>query len=181
MNLFEKLKKDESCEDEKLTDRVFMRSIITSFFAIIMCIIMLGASTYAWFTTSINSTSTIASASYVLSITAQGDENKDNVSEPIYNSDKIDGNSVYTFKENVAYTITVTSVEKDTTGKTGYIKLKIGDTVFVSQQIDRGQTISFTLTYTEETKVTIIEGWGTSSVPIEDRDIISGENYSNLK
>ena len=181
MKLFEKLKKDESCEDEKLTDKVFMRSIITSFFAIIMCIIMLGASTYAWFTTSIETTETITSAVYVLSITAQGDENNDSVTEPIYHSDVVDGNSVYKLKKDVDYIITVTSVEEDTTGKTGYIKLQIGDKVFISQQIDRGQTISFTLTYTEETYVTIIEGWGTSSVLPEDRDIKGGVKYSDLK
>lgn len=181
MNLFEKFKKDESCEDDKLTDKVFMRSIITSFFAIIMCIIMLGASTYAWFTTSIKTTETITSAVYVLSITAQGDEDRDSISEPIYYSGQVKGNDVYTLKAGVEYTITATAIEDKTTAKTGYIKLSVGDKTFISQQIDKGQTISFILCYDEETEVTIIEGWGTSSVLPEDRDIISGEKYTNLK
>lgn len=45
MSFFEKLKKPEAAEDEVVTDKAFMRGIITSFFAIAMCIIMLGAST----------------------------------------------------------------------------------------------------------------------------------------
>ena len=187
MSFLKKLKKTNVDENEVVTDRAFMRSIITSFFAIVMCIIMLGASTYAWFTKSIEATSTITSAVYVLSITAQGDENNDTVSEPIYHTEQIDGNNVYTFKAGVTYTITATIIDEKTTAKTGYIKLVVGDKTFVSQQIDRSTTdaasdpLSFTLKYDEETKVTIIEGWGMSSVLPEDRDIKDGANYSNLK
>ena len=179
MNLFEKLKKDESCEDEKLTDRVFMRSIITSFFAIIMCIIMLGASTYAWFTTSVQSNETITSAVYVLSITVNGDDNGDGITEYLYPTGTSDGNDIYTFKANTTYTIVATSVVPDTTANSGYIKLKIGEKTFISQQIDRGQEISFTLRYDEETEVTLIEGWGMSSAEV--RDILDKGTYSNLK
>jgi hypothetical protein len=81
----------------------------------------------------------------------------------------------------VEYTITAEAIKDKTTAKTGYIKLSVGDKIFISQQIDKGQTISFILCYDEETEVTIIEGWGTSSVLPEDRDIISGEKYTNLK
>ena len=166
-----KLKKTNADENEVVTDRAFMRSIITSFFAIVMCIIMLGASTYAWFSTSIESTETITSSVYVLSITVDGE-----VLEP----DEVDGNYVYTFMENTTYTVTATPVA-ETTAKTGYLKLKIGDKIFVSEQIDSDKSISFTLSYTEQTKVTFIEGWGTSSILPEDRDITNNGEYSNLK
>ena len=173
MSFLEKLKKPNATEDEVITDKAFMRGIITSFFAIVMCIIMLGASTYAWFTTSIQSTQTIASAVYVLSIKIDGGD------EILHPTDRVDGNDVYTFEADKTYTITATAIEEETTGKTGYIKLVVGDESFVSQQIDRGETITFTLKYTEETKVTLVEGWGTSSA--EERDLTDGGNYENLK
>lgn len=174
MSFLEKLKKPDATEDEIMTDRAFMRGIITSFFAIAMCIIMLGASTYAWFTTSIQSTQTITSAVYVLSITVDGGENGF-----LHPTDRVDGNYVYTFEEGKTYTVTATAIEEETTGKTGYVKLIVGDKSFVSQQIDRGETISFTLKYTEETKVTLVEGWGTSSAEV--RDLTDGEDYIDLK
>lgn len=174
MSFLKKLKKTNVDENEVVTDRAFMRSIITSFFAIVMCIIMLGASTYAWFSTSIESSGTITSSVYVLSISIDGAD------EVLHPTDRIDGNYVYTFMENTTYTVTATPVV-ETTAKTGYLKLKIGDKLFVSEQIDREQSISFTLSYTEQTEVIFIEGWGTSSILPEDRDILDGVDYENLK
>ncbi len=170
MSFFEKLKKPEEAEDEVVTDKAFMRGIITSFFAIAMCIIMLGASTYAWFTTSIQSTQTISSAVYVLSIKVDG-------GGEILSPTTYKGNDVYTLEGGKTYTVTVTAVEEGTTGNTGYIKLEIGDQSFVSDQIDRGKTITFTLTFTEETEVTIVEGWGTSSAEV--RTIHNNGKYDN--
>ena len=171
MSFLEKLKKPDATEDEIMTDRAFMRGIITSFFAIAMCIIMLGASTYAWFTTSIQSTQTITSSVYVLSITVDGE-----VIEP----DEVDGNYVFTFEKDTTYTVIATPVA-ETTAKTGYLKLMVGDKMFISEQIDREESITFTLTYAEDTEVKFVEGWGTSSVLPEDRDILNEGNYTDLK
>lgn len=175
MSILEKLKKPDATEDEIMTDRAFMRGIITSFFAIAMCIIMLGASTYAWFTTSIQSTQTITSAVYVLSITIDGGENA-----YLHPTGEVDGNYVYTFEAGTTYTVTATAIANDSTnGKTGYVKLIVDDKSFVSQQIDRGDEITFTLKFTEDTEVTFVEGWGTSSAEV--RDLIDGGEYENLQ
>lgn len=161
---------DPDREKQPLTDKIFMRSVVTSFVAIIACILVFSASTYAWFNESVTTTETITSSVYTLSITAEP------TLTPLTDTD---GNGVYTLAANTAYTVTVTAVEQGTTGKTGYIKLNIGDSTLVSEQIDKGETIRFTLRFASETTVTVIECWGTSSIPSEDRHITDGSSLGD--
>ena len=44
-DLIEKMNKAE----DKITDKAFSRAVITSVFGIIVCLIMLGSATWAWF------------------------------------------------------------------------------------------------------------------------------------
>ena len=60
---------DPDREKQPLTDKIFMRSVVTSFVAIIACIVVFSASTYAWFNESVATTETITSSVYTLSIT----------------------------------------------------------------------------------------------------------------
>ena len=146
---------DPDREKQPLTDKIFMRSVVTSFVAIIACIVVFSASTYAWFNESVATTETITTSVYTLSITTAP-------------------NSVYTLAANTAYTVTVTAVDAETTGTTGYIKLKIGDQTLVSEQINKGDTLSFTLRFDADTTVELVECWGISSIPSEDRHITDG-------
>lgn len=156
---------DPDREKQPLTDKIFMRSVVTSFVAIIACIVVFSASTYAWFNESVATTETITTSVYTLSITS----NPTLTPHP-----DTDGNSVYTLAGGTEYTVTVTTVDAETTGTTGYIKLKIGDQTLVSEQINKGDTLSFTLRFDAETTVTVIECWGISSIPSEDRHITDG-------
>ena len=49
-------------------DKIFIRNVAISFIGIIICIVMLSASSYAWFSTSIESSNTITSSVYKLDI-----------------------------------------------------------------------------------------------------------------
>ena len=161
---------DPDREKQPLTDKIFMRSVVTSFVAIIACIVVFSASTYAWFNESVATTETITASVYTLSITTAP------TSTTVTNTS---GNSVYTLAGDTAYTVTVTTVDDETTGTTGYIKLKIGDQTLVSEQINKGDTLTFTLRFDSDTTVELIECWGISSIPSEDRHIIDGSSLGD--
>lgn len=180
MGFLEFLKKNKQDEDAATNDKVFMRSILMSFFAIIICIVALSASSFAWFNTSVQSSETIQTSVYKLAISVDStDPNAPALSE----SRNGEGNLTYDLAANLEYSFTVTAVaDETTTGSTGYIKLRInGEThTFISEQIDRGETISFTLSFIADTTVELIECWGISILPEEDRDIINGSSFSDM-
>lgn len=156
--------------DDKLSDKVFLRSVGISIFAILSCLVMLTATTYAWFTTSLESEETITSSIFKLDISSTPEA----ISSP-------DGESV-TLLGGVKYTFLIHSNTEGTTGKTGYIKLKIGDAVYISQQVDRGgDDLIFDLLFTSDTTVKIVECWGTSSVSDTERHIISGDSFVDME
>lgn len=174
MSFKDYLKKHLSAEREQkenLTDKIFVRSAITSFIAIIVCIVMLSASTYAWFTESVHSTETIQTSVYKLELSTS----------PSLTPTVISGNSRYTLAANTEYTVSAHSIADDTTnGSTGYIKMVVNGVTYLSEQIDRGQTLSFTLSFTAETEIEIIECWGTSSKPDASRQLKQGSSFTDM-
>lgn len=164
-------------ESDNATDKIFLRNVGISIFAILICIVMLTATTFAWFNTTIESTEQITSATYVLKITTtDGSE----VSIPRIDED---GHLIYTLIGGKTYTVTAVCDAEQTTAKTGYIKLRIGDKTYYSAQIDDGETdnsLTFTLKFDVATELMIIKCWGTSSVPENNRDITDGGVYDNL-
>lgn len=173
MSFKEYLKQNLNADRDKepLTDKIFMRSVGVSFLAIIICIVVFTASTYAWFTGSIETPkTTIESSVYTLSISA----------EPVVTTSVLNGNSVYSLNKDTEYKISITALSEDTTGKTGYVKLIINGNSYISQQIDRGHKLEFTLSFTSDTEVEIVECWGTSSVPADARDINNGDSFVDM-
>lgn len=175
MSFIEFLKKNKNDSKDKDTsaDKAFMKSIAISFFAIIICIVMLSASTFAWFTTTIESNNSIATSSYKLDV-----EVKYTVTDgereiaPTVNGE---GHPTYALVGGKVYNITVTPVTEGTNGNTGYIKLIHGADTLYSEQIDRDSSLSFSITVNGDTDVTIIERWGISSVSEDERDIRNGD------
>lgn len=173
MSFIEFLKKNKHDGSNKdiNADKAFMRSIAISFFAIIICVVMLSASTFAWFSTTLESENTISTSVYKLEISVVGGTE---TAEPEKDED---GNLKYSLTGGVTYTVTITALEEGTTGKTGYVKLLHDGTQLCSEQIDRGDTISFTLNFKSYTELTLIECWGTSSIPEDERDLHNGDVY----
>ena len=150
--------------DDKLNDKLFMRNVGISIFAILMCIVMLTASTFAWFSTTIESSETITSSVFKLDISLSPDA-----------AQSPDGDSV-TLLGGTKYTVRIHAITEGTTGNTGYIKLQIGDEIYISEQVYRGgDDLVFELEFSTNTTVKIIECWGLSSVSDSDRDINSGD------
>ncbi len=182
MGLFDLFKKKQSDENNGVNaDKIFIRNVGVSFVGIIICIVMLSASSYAWFSTTIESNNSITSSVYKLDI---GVVEEDGGVTPLTATVTENGDYVYSLEAGKTYTVTITALAENTTGKTGYIKLRTSkmaedDRALYSEQIDRGDTISFNLHYTDSTDVTIIEGWGMSSVPEDERDILNGGSYGD--
>ena len=149
MGFFEFLKQNKAKSDgeKPLTDKIFLRSVAISFFAIIICIVMLSASTFAWFNSTVESKEeTIAASVYLLEFTAKNNQS-DNT---ILSTTDQNGNKVFLLSGGIEYTVTATAIEENTTGNTGYFKLRVGDTTYISDQIDRGHKLEFTLTFTHD-------------------------------
>lgn len=173
LNFLEYLKKNKAKDEkEPNADKIFMRSVAISFVAIIFCAVLLSASTYAWFVKSIESNETIKSSIYTLDISAAPEEK-------LTAGQSTEGNVTYQLLANETYILTVTAVDDGTTnGSTGYIKLKVGDQIFISEQIDRGDTLEFKLTFTAATEIEIIECWGTSSA--SERHISPDDSFTDM-
>ena len=179
MSFIELLKKNNTNGKDIDADKAFIRSIAISFFAIIVCVVLLSASTFAWFTTTVESENNITSSVYKLDIGVKysitdGTE----VVNPLTDAD---GNLSYLLEGGKVYTVTITALTDNVTGKTGYIKMVYGENTLYSEQIDRGETISFTVEYSANTRITIIECWGMSSRPDSERDINNGDALTDTK
>ena len=180
MSLIEYLKKNKNNNDEgdKLSDRAFVRSIAISFFAIVMFIIIFSTSTFAWYRESVQTTQTIQASVYILDITAETVQDEPIVIIP---SEDNDGNKVYTLSANTEYSFSVFAVDDESTNaSTGYIKIIVDGVEYYSEQIDRGDTLEFTLSFSSEKTITIIERWGTSSVAHTDRAVTQGGSYLDM-
>ena len=178
MNL-KKYIEDKLNDDEVKSDNIILRNLITTFVALLMCITLLCTGTWAWLRdTEMVKGETMYSSVYALRITADsvGQE-----SAPITSIRNGRGNYEYSLSANNEYIFTISAIANETTNaRTGYFKLKIGNRTYYSEQIDRGETISFSLTFTNDTTIEIIECWGTSSIPEEEREILDDSDLVNM-
>ena len=179
LSFIELIKKNNTNGKDVDADKAFIRSIAISFFAIIVCVVLLSASTFAWFTTTVESENNITSSVYKLDIGVEysitdGTE----VVNPLTDAE---GNLSYLLEGGKVYTVTITAEAENVTGKTGYIKMVYGENTLYSEQIDRGETISFTVEYSANTRITIIECWGMSSRPDSERDINNGDALTDTQ
>ncbi len=173
MNFSEYLKKKIFSESDDKADKIFVRSIATSIFALVVCIIIFSATSFAWFSdTASAGQQVIQSSNYSLSISAIGSNGEANFDI----SKDENQNEVFSLNGGQTYQFTVTSEG----GRTGYIKLKIFEQEYVSEQIDSDMTFTFSLTFDENVDVTILERWGISSIADEERDIQNGASYTNM-
>lgn len=173
MGFLEYLKNNRKNDENDKSDSIFMRSVATSFFAIIVCIIFFSASTYAWFTTTIDSEETIQTSIYTLSINAE---------PQILGTRNEDDNLVYSLDADTEYEFTVTAISDNTTnGSTGYIRICINDEIYVSEQIDRGETLTFSLSFTSNTVVELVECWGISGISEAERDLTNNSSFVDMQ
>ena len=131
-----------------------------------LCAVCLCGMSWAWFTTSVGTgTQTITASSYVMSNTVlcNGIE-QSGVSYK-------DGRTKYTFTSGT-YVVTLNTVGTD--NATGYCKMKIGDTVYYTDQISANGTFTFSIEADGTVDVVLIPSWGSCATRTEANRICGG-------
>ena len=140
--------------NEKLSDKAFARLALTSILGILVCIICLCSTTYAWFTGSVqvdNNTFKAADAC-LLSVSVY----KDGTEKAI-----IDTENATTLECEGTYTVTLTLPKESASG---YLVLTVDGQEYYSDYLQRNddtdQTLTFTLNVKAAKNVTFTARWG---------------------
>ena len=149
--------------EEQLTDKAFSRMMITSILAILVCIISLCSSSYAWFTTSLPTVNNEIKSADECLLEIKVEHNGEMLSD-IENGVELVANEVY----NVTLSLEPNSAS-------GYCKILAGNQVYYSEYIVRHgeptpQTLSFTLSVETTQVVTFTKHWGIFS---QQSDIVN--------
>lgn len=129
-----------------------------SFLGIIICMVCLAGSTWAWFSASIQtSTQTIVSANFDISVTVNGEA----VSSPV------------TLTAGEQYNVTLTAVGTASGG--GYCLIENGAAAMYTEPVRPGESISFTFIPEQSTELIFNAIWGryTGTPDILDGSVIS--------
>lgn len=145
---------------EKVSDKAFLRMMLSSVFGILICGICLAGLTWAWFTSSISSAAnTITAADFSVSIIYKN--NNDEEINPFNESGKL---------KSGTYKVTITA---SGTASTGYCKVELGGKtyytvpLFTDAQSDT-HSVEFTVHASEASTLTITHQWGTCAVAATD-------------
>jgi len=145
----------EQQNTEKLSDKAFARLALTSILGILVCIICLCSTTYAWFTGSVqvDSNTLKAADECLLSVSVY----KDGTEEAIINTE----NPITLECEEGTYTVTLTLPKESASG---YLVLTVDGQEYYSDYLQRNdntdQTLTFTLNVKAAKTVTFTARWG---------------------
>lgn len=151
---------------EKVSDKAFLRIMLSSVFGVLLCGICLAGLTWAWFTSSISSTAnTITAAKFTANISVSvSAEGSTTPLSPI--STEENGANIYALNAEKKYTVTVTA-DESATATTGYCTVKLGSNTYHTIQLypaggeGKPQSVEFTVSGEEGLKLTITPQWGT--------------------
>lgn len=153
---------------EKVSDKAFLRIMLSSVFGILLCGICLAGLTWAWFTSSISSTAnTITAADFSVQISING-------------SEALSDSGVYNLSGNS--TVTVKAVGSATTG---YCTVKLGSNTYHTIQLypaggeGKPQSVEFTVSGEEGLKLTITPQWGTFAKR-QSEPLIGEDDFSSI-
>lgn len=150
---------------DKLTEKAFMHSIAVSVICVVLCAVALCSATWAWFSGDVTSSENTIKTGYCnVTISVKDGDTAVDV--------KTGTTDTYTLLKDAEYVITISA---EGTVSSSYCKLIIDGVEFYTDQVDTGSSISFALTYSDDTDVQIISRWGTYSGEI--RDFVDGGEY----
>ena len=132
-------------------DDNIVRLMIPSMIGIVLCVVLLMGVTWAWFTASVETKSTLCSAKYDLDINIT-DESGTAVEE---------ANGSYALDAGKKYKVTLTA--SGTSTSSGYCIVNGGGKELKTVQIGKGNALSFTLTPNSSGTYKFIPVWGTYS------------------
>ncbi len=142
----------EQRNDKKLSDKAFIRLIATSLFGILLCVVCLCSSTWAWFTDSVPSGENViqTAGECLLTVTVQKDGE-----QPLAVEDSL------TVDCQGDYAVKLTLPKGSASG---YLTVSVNDATYHSDFLKRNeeldQTASFTLRVATAQSVTFKIRWG---------------------
>lgn len=162
---------------EKVSDKAFLRIMLSSIFGILICGICLAGLTWAWFTSSISSTAnTITAADFSVGVEFKQNES---VIEPVIENESYKLNSG-------TYTVTVTASGSATTGYCK-VELKLSDNniktyrtiqLYPAGGQGKPQSVDFTVNAQQDLVLTIIPQWATFAKP--ENELLIGNGLSSI-
>ena len=155
-----------ACGEEKISDKAFSHSFITSIISILICIVVLSSMTYAWFTADVSSHSNRLEAGkfdLVVSVVES-----DGATPTVIDVERgIDGVMYCVLpKADTLYTVTLTMSE-DTTVTRGFCVVKSGtdsySTVSINREENDGKLVFYVKATALDTVVRFTSVWGLPS------------------
>ena len=157
-------------ETARLADKSFNRSIAISILCILLCAAALCSTSWAWFSSDASSSNRIATATCTVTVSVQDGEGT-----PLLPS----GEGEYSFAANTVYTVAFLS---EGTAQSSYCALTVNGVRYYTEQISTVEpenTMSFRLSFSVDTLVSIHTYWGTFGRP--ERDLLSDQHYENMQ
>lgn len=152
---------------ENLTDSSFKQSITMSVVGIILCMIALCSTTFAWFNASVSSnTNSIQAANCIVTVSVANSGTAEDIA-----------NSQYTFKKDTIYDVTVTA---SGTAKSAYCIFYVKGAAYYAELSPietNGNCMNFKLMFKDDTQCEIVTLWGTQSLPAASQAFENGESY----
>lgn len=156
-----KRRQNNFIKGEAAAESSVWKMLLPSFLGIIVCTICLAGMTWAWFTSGVQSQSTISAKEYSLNETITVQNAKSGALEK-----SADGN--YTLAENTMYVVKLTPSVAPKSG--GYCMLKItpaggSEAVYYTQPLNAGTEFSFTISNgNKKATCQLIAAWGVPDV-----------------
>lgn len=160
-------------KEGKISDKTFTYNLIASILGIVLCLLFLSATTFAWYSSEISGGSmSISPSSCVIEVEIAYDSDPANAGA--YDScdvpsATVDSNDIvydYNFLGGKIYKVTL----KPTGTGTGYCKMKVGDSdkYYFSEQMSGGSDITFYITFEQDSAVEFHSCWGYYSGDVRD-------------
>lgn len=135
-------------------------ALFTSVVAMLLCLVMLIGTTFAWFTGSVvNTGNQVQSARFQVKTAVSSQAG------PLTREE--DG--TFLLDRDQVYTVALTAGGD---ASTGYCKILVGEKEYRTAQLAPGQTMTFTIDCTAaQTRLTVIAAWGTGSAAATGGDL----------
>lgn len=159
---------------EKVSEKAFLRIMLSSVFGILFCGICLAGLTWAWFTSSISSAAnTITAADFSVGVEFKQNES---VIEPVIENESYKLNSG-------TFTVTVTA-DESATATTGYCTVELGSNTYHTIQLypaggeGKPQSVKFSVSVSDGSHLAITPQWGTYAKP--DDEVLIGNSENDI-
>lgn len=165
---------------EKVSDKAFLRMMLSSVFGILFCGICLAGLTWAWFTSSISSTAnTITAAKFTVGISVI----QEGSATPLSPTEE-NGKYTYSLSAGTKYAVTITA-SGDAEKYGGYCSVTyLRETPYHTVQLypgsneDKIHSATFTVSASDSSSLIIVPQWGTYAKP-DDEELI-GDDINTL-